>query len=455
MFILILQMSVKANAFLKDTISLLSELIRNRCVNPPGDELRSIETVQRRLQEHGIESRVFESAPNRGNLVSRITGNDGPKLMFGPAHVDVVPVEDLDSWEEDPFSGVVKEGYVWGRGALDMLFIVAAQVQTFIKLHEEGFQPKGELILLVVSDEEAGGTHGAKWMVENHPELVQTDYAVTEAGGVSISPGKILFIAGEKGVARKRVSFRGKSGHGSMPHGSDNAVVKLSEAVTRLSRYDPPLTTEHLSHVAQGLGLGFVQRLMLTNPWLLPITLGRLEGREPVMAMLMHGLSRMTISPNIVHGGVKVNVIPEKAYADLDIRTLPGQDEDYVISHLRKALGPLAEEAVIEDPPGPERGFMSYGSSSPARSEFVDAMERAIRRELPGGTLVPLISPGASDCRHVRAQGAHAYGFSLFDPETPTSHLADLAHGANERVSVRTLELTQRVYYHLARDFLG
>jgi acetylornithine deacetylase/succinyl-diaminopimelate desuccinylase-like protein len=443
------------NAFLKDTISLLSELIRNRCVNPPGDEMRSIETVHSRLQEHDIESRVFESAPNRGNLVSRITGDDGPKLMFGPAHVDVVPVEDVDSWEEDPFSGVVKGGYVWGRGALDMLFIVASQVQTFIKLHEEGFQPKGELILLVVSDEEAGGTHGAQWMVENHPELVQTDYAVTEAGGVSISPGKILFMVGEKGVARKRVSFRGKAGHGSMPHGSDNAVVKLSEAVTRLSRYDPPLTTEHLSHVAQGLDLGFVQRLMLTNPWLLPITLGRLEGREPVMAMMMHGLSRMTISPNIVHGGVKVNVIPEKAYVDLDIRTLPGQDEDYVISHLRKALGPLADEADIEDPPGPERGLMSYGSASPVRSEFVDAMERAIGKELPGGILVPLISPGASDCRFMRAQGAHAYGFSLFDPETPASHLADLAHGANERVSVRTLELTQRVYYHLARDFLG
>ena len=443
------------NAFLKDTISLLSELIRNRCVNPPGNELRSIETVQRRLQEHDIESRVFESAPNRGNLVSRITGGDGPKLMFGPAHVDVVPVEDADSWEEDPFSGVVKEGYVWGRGALDMLFIVAAQVQTFIKLHEEDFQPKGELILLVVSDEEAGGTHGAKWMIENHPELVQTDYAVTEAGGISIAPGKILFMAGEKGVARKRVSFRGKAGHGSMPHGSDNAVVKLSEAVTRLSRYDPPVTTEHLSHVAQGLDLGFVQRLMLTNSWLLPITLSRLEGREPVMAMLMHGLSRMTISPNIVHGGVKVNVIPEKAYVDLDIRTLPGQDEDYVISHLRKALGPLADEAVIEDPPGTEKRLMSFGSASPTQSEFVDAMERAVRREIPGGTLVPLIMPAASDCRHVRKQGAEAYGFSLFDPETPTSHLADLAHGSNERVSVRTLELTQRVYYHLAKDFLG
>jgi len=447
--------SVLTNDFLKETTSLLSELIQNKCVNPPGNELRSIKTVQRRLQEHDIESHVYESAPNRGNLVSRIPGDEGPKLMFGPAHVDVVPVENVESWEEDPFSGTIKDGYIWGRGALDMLFIVAAQVQTFIKLHEEGFKPKGEILLLVVSDEEAGGTYGARWMVENHPELVQADYAVTEAGGISIAPGKIAFMTGEKGVARKRVSFKGKAGHGSMPHGSDNAVVKLSEAVTRLSRYNPPLTTKYLSHVADGLDLGFIQRLMLTNSWFLPLTLNRLKRREPMLARLIHGLSRMTISPNIVHGGVKVNVIPEKAYVDLDIRTLPGQDEEYVVSQLRQALGPLIDEAVIEDPLGNERGLMSFGSASPSHSDFVAAMERAVGKEISNGTLVPLILPGASDCRFMREQGTEAYGFSLFDPDTPTSHLTDLAHGANERVSIKTLELTQKVYYHLAKDLLA
>jgi acetylornithine deacetylase/succinyl-diaminopimelate desuccinylase-like protein len=443
------------NTFLKDTISLLSELIQNKCVNPPGSELKSIRTVQRLLQEHNIESQVFESAPNRGNLVSRIKGDESPKLMFGPAHVDVVPVENFNSWQEDPFSGVVKDGYIWGRGALDMLFIVAAQVQTFIKLHEEGFKPKGELILLVVSDEEAGGTYGASWMVKNHPELVKTNYAVTEAGGISVAPGKIAFITGEKGVARKRISFKGKAGHGSMPYGSDNAVVKLSKAVIRLSRYDPPTSTKYLSHIADGLGVGFIQRLMLTNPWLLPITLKTLRNREPMMAMLIHGLSRMTISSNVVHGGVKVNVIPENAYVDLDIRTLPGQDEEYVMSQLRRALGSMADEAIIEEPVGAEGEFISYGSASPSQSEFVDAMERAMRKEIPSGILIPLISPGASDCRHLREQGAEAYGFSLFDPEIPASRLADLAHGANERVSTRTLDLTQKVYYHLAKDVLS
>jgi acetylornithine deacetylase/succinyl-diaminopimelate desuccinylase-like protein len=194
---------------------------------------------------------------------------------------------------------------------------------------------------------------------------------------------------------------------------------------------------------------------MLTNPWLLPFTLGRLERSEPLMARLIHGLSRMTVSPNIVSGGVKVNVIPESAYVDLDIRTLPDQDHDYVISQLRTALGPLADEASIEDPPGSEGRRMSYGNASPSRSDFVDAMERAMRSEIPEGSLVPLIMPGASDCRFLRERGTEAYGFSLFDPGTPTSHLADLAHGVNERVSIRTLELTKNVYYHLAKDFLG
>jgi acetylornithine deacetylase/succinyl-diaminopimelate desuccinylase-like protein len=423
---------------LEETISLLSELIQNRCVNPPGEEMRSIRTIERTLHEHGIESHVLESAPGRGNLVATIRGSGGgPRLMFGPSHVDVVPIEDPSSWEENPFSGVVKDGNVWGRGALDMLFIVAAQVRAFIELYEENFHPNGDLILLVVSDEEAGGALGAGWMVENHPELVRADYSVSEAGGISIAPRKVLFMAGEKGMARKRIIFRGKPSHGSMPFASDNPVVKLSEAVTRLSRYNPPLTTEYLSYLAEGLDLGLLQRTIITNSTLLNLSLSRLRSRD------------------IVQGGVKVNVIPERAHVDLDIRTLPGQDEEYVIARLREALGSLADEAIIEDPEGPEQGFMSYGSSSPFRSEFVEAMERAIGKEIPGTTLIPMIMPGASDCRFMRALGAQAYGFSLFDPETPTNHLVDLAHGTNERISVKTLELTKRVHFHLAKDMLS
>jgi len=439
---------------MNNAIELLSQLIQNRCVNPPGDEMRSIRTIEAYLNEHGIDSEVYESAPNRGNLVSRISGDDGPKLMFGPGHVDVVPVEDPSAWDVDPFSGEVKDGYVWGRGALDMLFIVAAQVQAFADLHREGFQPKGDLILLVVSDEEAGGTHGARWMLENHPEQVQADYAVTEAGGFSMAPGKVVFMNGEKGASWKRISFKGTPGHGSMPYGSDNAVVKAGEAAIRLSKYNPPVDTTYLSQIARGLGLGFIQRTMLTTPLLLSFTLSRMKNREPIMAKMMHGLSRMTLSPNILHGGIKVNVIPENAHIDVDIRTLPEQDDEYVISQLREALGPLADEASIEGRTAGEGGFTSFGSTSPPRSGFVNAMENAVRKHVPGATLVPLIMPAATDSRFLRSRGTEAYGFSLFDPETPTNQLADLAHGVNERVSIKTLELSQKVYYNLAKDFL-
>jgi len=440
---------------LSEALSFLSELIRNRCVNPPGEEMRSILTVQRTLAGHGVEAQVFESAPGRGNLIARIPGSGGgPSLMLGPSHVDVVPVESPDAWEVDPFSGTVKDGYVWGRGTLDMLFIVAAQVQTFIKLHGEGFRPRGDLVLMVVSDEEAGGGRGTRWMVENHPSLVKVDFAVTEAGGITIAPGRVIFMAGEKGVAAKRISFRGRAGHGSMPRGADNAVAKMGAAIARISAYSPPTTTEHLAAIADGLGLGPIQRIMLTTPWLLPITLRGLEGRQSTMAALIHGLSRMTMSPNVAQGGVKVNVIPEKAYVDVDIRTLPGQDDGYVTAQLRRALGPLADEALIEDLPGQNAALRSYGSTSPTHSAFVDAMERAVQVEMPGTRLVPLIMPGASDCRFLRERGTEAYGFSLLDPETPTSHLAELAHGANERVSIRTLDMTRKVYYNLAKDFM-
>ncbi|MHA1226822.1 MAG: M20/M25/M40 family metallo-hydrolase [Candidatus Hodarchaeales archaeon] len=444
---------------LSETITLLSELIQNKCVNPPGNEIKSINTIQRYLSEHNIKSEVFKTADNRGNLYAKIEGEQtGKKLMFGPSHVDVVPVVKPDEWTVDPFSGTVKDEHIWGRGSLDMLFIVATQVQAFVKLYEENFKPKGDLILLIVSDEETGGLYGTRWMCENKPELVEVDYAVTESGGISIAPGKFVFMIGEKGAAWKRIHFKGTPGHGSMPFGSDNAVIKASQAAVRLSKYCDsgiPITTKYLSYLAKGLGLGFIKRLMLTNKYLLPFALKQLKGKDPAMAKVIHGLSRMTISPNIIQGGTKINVIPASTHIDVDIRTLPQQDEEYVRRHLMKAMGPkLAKDAVIEDPPAEEGGVASYGNESPVSSEFVQQMESTVNEIIPGSSLVPFILPAITDCRFLRERGVAAYGFSLFDPATPMSDLSNLAHGVNERVSIKTLELSQLAYYKLARNVL-
>jgi acetylornithine deacetylase/succinyl-diaminopimelate desuccinylase-like protein len=181
-------------------IELLSELIRNRCVNPPGGEMRSINSIRGYLRRRGVDSVVYESAPGRGNLVARIPGTGGgPGLMFGPGHVDVAPVEKPDAWEVDPFSAVMRDGYMWGRGSHDMLFMVTAHVQAFADLSGSGFTPRGDLTLLVVCDEEDEGAFGTGWMLENHLEMFRTDYAVSEAGGWPREPGEVVFTYGESG----------------------------------------------------------------------------------------------------------------------------------------------------------------------------------------------------------------------------------------------------------------
>jgi acetylornithine deacetylase/succinyl-diaminopimelate desuccinylase-like protein len=435
--------------------TLLKDMIRNKCVNPPGNELRSIRTLQEYFAAHGVECQVFESDQERGNLYARIEGSDPehPSLTFGPCHVDVVPVEDPGAWTVDPWEGVERDGFIWGRGAFDMLFIVACQAVVFADLVQEGFQPKGDLVFLAVSDEEAGGLFGAKWMLDHHPELVKTDFAVTEAGGFPIAPSRYVFMVGEKGVNWKRLKFRGEEGHGSMPYGVPNAVLKMSQAALRLSRYDPPIETRFVGDLARGLGLNWLMRLFLENSHLVPLAIKLSAKKNVGMAKALHALTRMTISPNVARGGAKTNVIAGQATLDVDIRTLPGQDDQYVMHHVKRALGDLAPEVEIEKAPGLPA---SVGNASPSQSDFVDTLREAIRQcTSPDAELVPMVLTGASDTRFYREVGAQAYGFSLLDDKLTLSEITALAHGNDERVSIGSLRLTAQAYERLARDFLG
>jgi len=294
-------MTSKETAFnLDETIELFQELIKNKCVNPPGNEMKSIKTIEKFLKSKGIKCEIFESAPNRGNLVAKIEGTDSkhPGLIFGPSHVDVVPVTKLEDWDVDPFAGEIKDGSIWGRGAIDMLFIVATQVCAFAKLFEEKFLPKGDIILFIVSDEETGGEFGAKWMIENEPDAInigtKSMYSVTESGGVTIAPGKFVFITGEKGAAWKELRFKGTPGHGSMPFASDNAVLKASEAAIRLTNYCDnkiPVETKYLKNLVKGLGMNLFVRFLLTNRRLLPLALNLMKKKQPQMGKLIHSLS--------------------------------------------------------------------------------------------------------------------------------------------------------------------
>ena len=438
--------------------SLIQEMIRNRCVNPPGNEMKSIRTIERFLSSYGVESEVFEPTSNRGNLLAVIEGTgERPSLMLGPGHVDVVPVENEEEWTVPPFEGRVRDGCIWGRGAIDMLYIVAAQTAVFAHLYSEGFKPKGDLKLLVVSDEEVGGELGSNWMVQNHPEKVKVDYLITEAGGEPIGPNKMSYIYGEKGTAWTRMRFKGEERHGSAPFKSNNAVVTMAKAIQRIIEYQPPRDTTIIKPLLKALGAGRFTRALMNQPFLLGFMLNQLSKRNQGDASFIHSLSQMTWSTNVCRGGVKTNTIAGTASLDIDVRVLPGQDEEYVREHFRRALGPLAQSVEIESMEPEEGGTFTQGTLSDVNCLLVELMDSVVK-ELRGPefTLVPVVSPGATDCRFFRsAWNTQAYGFAIHDGSMELATLLSLFHGTDERVPIGTIELTAKGYMELTRRFLS
>ncbi len=284
---------------------------------------------------------------------------------------------------------------------------------------------------------------------------MKVDYCISEAGGIPITPDKLLLTIGEKGANWKRIYFNGTPQHGSMPYNSNNAVVKAAIATQRLVQYTPPVSVKYLKLMAKELGLNAFTRILLSNRLFLPFALKMANRSNPVMARLLHALSRMTISPNVVHGGTKTNVVAGEAYIDVDIRTLPDQDDEYVVKQLRRSLGNLSKEARIEFPSDLTGVFTSVGTASGHLSDIIPYMKKAIEEFYPEVTFVPLVMPGATDMRYLREKGTIAYGFSLFPPETPLNTMSTLPHGPNERVSLKTIEYTYKAYYNLAKEFLG
>jgi len=374
-------------------------------------------------------------------------------MMFGPSHVDVVPIEDFDAWEVPPFSGEIKDGHVWGRGTFDMLFIVVAQCQAFAMLHKENFKPKGDLILAIVADEEAGGLFGTKWMIDNHPELMKVDNAVSEFGGLQIAENKLILPYAEKGVVGLRLTFRGESGHASRPFGIDSSINKLAKAIIRINKYKMPYTTEYLKHIAKGFEVGFFQRMLLTKKILLPLALKAMSKEATSLGGTLHAMSRATFATTMLKGGQKINVLPASCSVDIDCRILPGQDYDYAVKHLKKAMGrKLAKEAEINHI---KDSVIMNGTVSPIDTEFVKSIERTYQKFFPGSSIVPVISYGGTDLRFIRENGGNGYGFSLVEEDVSAAEASNLAHNKNERISIKSVELTIEAMYELAKDYLG
>jgi acetylornithine deacetylase/succinyl-diaminopimelate desuccinylase-like protein len=437
-----------------ETTDLLQHLIRNECVNDgtpaSGHEVKSVETLESYLRTPGVEMTKYEPSPGRGNLVLRIEGTDkNAKSLHLMGHTDVVPVT-RSGWRNDPFGGELIDGEVWGRGAIDMLDVTASMAVAVKNLLVSGFKPRGTLIYTAVADEEAMGTYGAQWLTENKWDEVKSDYLVTEFGGARFPLGggaKLPIMTAEKGSQWTRLRVKGTPGHGSMPYKSDNALVKASEIITRIAKYKAPLHLQDLwKQFVEGIDLPAVQRMALTTPATFDAAMDRMpEGTD----RMMYAATRTTLSPNIAHAGVKVNVIPDSAEVDVDIRTLPGDDGEGVRKMLRDAAGDLWKDVeVVHEGNNP-------ATSSPIDTPLWDALTKVTKRLVPGSETVPFLIVGATDARFFRRKGVVSYGYGLMSDRIPFGEFAKLFHGNNERVDQETLGLMTPLWEGAIRELLA
>jgi acetylornithine deacetylase/succinyl-diaminopimelate desuccinylase-like protein len=437
-----------------EVTDLLQQLIRNRCVNDgtpaSGNEMRSASALQAYLSGPGAEIRCYEPSPGRGNLVLRIEGRDraAPTLCLN-GHTDVVPVNASD-WRRDPFGGELVDGFVWGRGAIDMLGITASMAVAVKRLLRDGWRPRGTLVYYADADEEALGTYGAQWMVEHEWDAVRCDLLVTEHGGARLPFGtspKMPIIVGEKGSHWTRLRVKGVAGHGSLPYKSDNAVVKMAEVVRRIASYRPPAVLHDVwLRFVDGLDLPFAQRALLRTGPGLEIALDRM----PVgVARMLYGVTHNTFSPNVVGGGVKTNVIPDSAELVIDIRTLPGVDGPAVRAMLEDAVGDLWGSVEITDEGD------NLATASPMGSALWDALTRASTRLVPGSSTLPNILFAATSARFFRRRGVTAYGYGLFSDRLTLNDVASMFHGKDERIDQASLALMVDLWEQTAREVLA
>jgi len=424
--------------------AILSDLIKINTVNPPGNETAVARYLKQLFDSAGIPNEIIEPEEGRGSFIARL--GSGPKKLLYFAHADVVAAG--DDWDFDPFSGEIKDGIIYGRGALDCKDLLAAEVSAALQLAATGKPLNGELIVVAAADEETGGSLGAKCLVENYREKLQADFAINEGAELPICMGNrmIYFLqVGEKGTAWCRLKARGVSCHGSVPSLGENAVLKLSRALVALGEYRPeikliPEVETLLRELARFRGLSYDPARDAVDS-----LIDRLD-LERGFAETLRAMTRMTVSPNRVEGGLKTNIVPDRCVAELDIRILPGQDRAYVEGELRRLIG---EEIEIE--------FMNYiaPTFSTSQSDYYRLLE-SLTLELAGREAVclPYVSTGSTDSKYLRGAGIPAYGIGHmaagFDQAVRTT-----LHGRNERTDVASLQLKTQFLFELARRYLS
>ena len=429
-------------------VEILQRLIQLDTTNPPGNEAECIAFIDHLLTQAGIETKLLAKSPARPSLIARLHGQGkaAPLLLYG--HVDVVPAES-QRWQHPPFSGELADGYIWGRGALDMKGGVAMMLTAFLRAKADKTQLPGDVILAVVPDEETPGEHGARFLVESHPEEFSgVRYALGEFGGFSLSIANRRFYpiqVAERQICWLRVRFRGPGGHGSMPV-SGGAMAKLARFLQRLDRRDLPLHITHparLTFETMASALGGASRLVISqllNPTLSDPVL-RLLGKR---GRLFSPLLRNTVSPTILQGSDSFNVIPGEVTVDLDGRLLPGFKPDDLVREVRAMGGSEGEIEVVRFDPGPSGLNMG----------LFDTLAGILKQADPEGIPCPLLLSGVTDARFFSRLGIQTYGFLPMSLPQDFDFMG-MVHGVDERIPAQAVEFGTRAIYQALQRFGG
>lgn len=434
-----------------ELVAIEQALVRIPSVNtgvmPTGNETPVCEYIAAKLAANGIDSQTLESAPGRGNLVARMSGDGSMRLLF-MAHTDVVPVENETEWTYPPFGGEVHDGRVWGRGSHDMKGMLASEMMAMLLLKRAGVTLGGSLILAACADEEAGGVYGAGWLAKTNPELILADVAVNEGGGTAArTPSGLAYFltVGEKGRYEVHITIEGRSWHASQPWRADNPLFKTATVLQRIRDYQPPLDVSAplFAHLQQLFRLP--KAVTSAN---VDEMAALIAATDPSMGASLKSLSRMTLVPTLISGGVKSNSIAERIMLTCDIRSMPSQDTSDVQHEV---------ERVLEGIPGVSFELVRTAVPSASRSDhpFAEAVRRATALAIGRDDFawVPGLTAGFTDSRHVRPLGAVVYDFAAGDPDANAGLYG--AHNKNESQDIASLVTQTRMLLALAWDVLA
>ena len=434
-----------------EILELEQALVKIPSVNtgamPTGNETPVCEYARDWLAQAGIAAEILESAPGRGNLIARMEGSSGDAGLMLMSHNDVVPVEEEDKWRFPPFSATISGGRVYGRGANDCKGLLTVQMMAMRLLRRNVIQLKDSLILASGADEEHGGRYGFGWLAQKHPDKIAAPLAVNEGGGTPIeAAGALTYVlgVGEKGRLQVEINVKGTSAHASTPWQGTNALYRLAQAVQRIEQYEPERDT------STGL-FNYLSTFAIEDkpsPVNIDQIIADTAPTNPRFASIMRALSRMTITPTMIQGGIKSNSVPEAIRLTCDVRTLPHQDEAYVRGELNQ---------ILEGIPGVEFeiDYMAVPNSSPFETDFARRIQSVTARALSRDDIqwVPAISTGFTDSRFTRPLGIITYGFSGSHPDDDP--MLTRNHGTDESVGIKSLVSGTKIMLALACDLLG